>query len=160
MIWFNISLQKLCDGNTLKVSFLFMPIFRSLQFHNVHISLKLKSLCCKTHSRQKFQLSLLKDVFHNRGRNSLKLHPPQAKSNVPKEAADANPRECTGSRIPTSPHPCEQELPTRTSLSLKAPQYPAEFQSQADIKYKEPDIHQQESEQPCVLGTAGFAYVF
>lgn len=27
-------------------------------------------------------------------------------------------------------------------------------------KVKEPDIHQQQSEQPCVLGTAGFAYVF
>lgn len=121
MIWFNISLQKLCDGNTMKVPFVFMPIVRFLSFHNVHISLKLKSLCCKTHSRQKFQLSLLKDVFHNCGRNSLKLHLPQAKSHVPKEAADANPQEFTGSRIPSSSHQCEQELPILTSHSLKTP---------------------------------------
>lgn len=100
IIWFNISLQKLCDGNTLKVSFIFMPIFRSLSFHNIHISRKWKPLCCKRHSRQKFQLSLLKDVFHNCGRNSLKLHLPQAKSNVPEKLQMQTPRNALAAEFP------------------------------------------------------------
>lgn len=164
-IWFNISLQNPCVKDTQFKCPSFSCPCSDLCSFTMAIFHWNGNCCLATHIQdKKFQLSpfllllCLKTqthVLHNHARKSSKMHLPQAKWDVLQRSMCAAPKNTPGAEFPTLPIQVNQKSPSHTHVncsgflmlslltrpSLRASRYPAEFQSQPDIKYKEPDMH-------------------